>query len=159
MSFNQIMNNDDDIVNDDTIENKNIRSEKPKKTLIKPIIKTLIKKTQPKQSKQSKSNQSTYEDNDESEPILDNVAEKYKKKTQLEHIKDLPDTYIGSIVKENASILNLVQMWKDEDSRREMIKMADMRREVLKTEIGRLSSMDDVKARIFGLTEEEVLDG
>lgn len=62
-------------------------------------------------------------------------------------------------VKENASILNLVQMWKDEETRKEMIKMADMRREVLKSEIGRLSSMDDVKARIFGLTEEEVLDG
>ena len=62
-------------------------------------------------------------------------------------------------VKENASILNLVQMWKDEDTRKEMIKMAEMRREVLKSEIGRLSSMDDVKARIFGLTEEEVLNG
>ena len=62
-------------------------------------------------------------------------------------------------VKENASILNLVLMWKDEETRNEMLKMADMRREVLKGEIGRLSSMDDVKARIFGLTEEEVLDG
>ena len=110
------MNNDDDIVNDDTIENKNIRSEKPKKTLIKPIIKTLIKKTQPKQSKQSKSNQSTYEDNDESEPILDNVAEKYKKKTQLEHIKDLPDTYIGSIVKENASMWTIANGGEDNDT-------------------------------------------
>lgn len=66
---------------------------------------------------------------------------------------------ISNQVKENASILNLVQMWKDEDTRKEMIKMADMRREVLKTEIGRLSSMDDVKARIFGMTEQEVLDG
>ena len=66
---------------------------------------------------------------------------------------------LSSLVKDHASILNLVQMWKDEDTRKEMIKMADMRREVLKTEIGRLSSMDDVKARIFGLTEEEVLDG
>jgi len=66
---------------------------------------------------------------------------------------------LSNLVKENASILNLVQMWKDEDTRKEMIKMADMRREVLKGEVGRLSSMDDVKARIFGLTEEEVLDG
>jgi hypothetical protein len=66
---------------------------------------------------------------------------------------------LSNQVKDNASILNLVQMWKDEETRKEMIKMADMRREVLKTEIGRLSSMDDVKARIFGLTEEEVLDG
>ncbi len=66
---------------------------------------------------------------------------------------------LSNQVKENASILNLVQMWKDEDTRKEMIKMADMRREILKAEVGRLSSMDDVKARIFGLTEEEVLDG
>jgi len=66
---------------------------------------------------------------------------------------------ISKQVKENASILNLVQLWKDDESRKEMIKMADMRREVLKTEINKLSSMDDVKARIFGLTEEEVLDG
>jgi hypothetical protein len=66
---------------------------------------------------------------------------------------------ISKQVKENASILNLVQLWKDEESRKEMIKMADMRREVLKTEINKLSSMDDVKARIFGLTEQEVLDG
>jgi len=66
---------------------------------------------------------------------------------------------LSNLVKENASILNLVQMWKDEDSRREMIKMADMRREVLKAEIDHLSSIDDVKARIFGLTEEEALDG
>lgn len=66
---------------------------------------------------------------------------------------------ISKQVKDNASILNLVQMWKDEESRKEMIKMADMRREVLKTEINKLSTMDDVKARIFGLTEEEVLDG
>jgi len=62
-------------------------------------------------------------------------------------------------VKENASILNLVQMWKDEDTRKEMLKMAEMRREVLKAEVGRLATLDDVKARIFGLTEEEVLDG
>ena len=66
---------------------------------------------------------------------------------------------LSSLVKDHASILNLVQMWKDEDTRKEMIKMADMRREILKGEIGRLSSMDDIKARIFGLTEEEVLDG
>lgn len=66
---------------------------------------------------------------------------------------------LSNQVKDNASILNLVQMWKDEETRKEMIKMADMRREILKGEVGRLSSMDDVKARIFGLTEEEVLDG
>ena len=38
------------------------------------------------------------------ECILDNLSEKYKKKTQLEHIKDLPDTYIGSIIKETTNV-------------------------------------------------------
>jgi DNA topoisomerase-2 len=38
---------------------------------------------------------------------LDNLSEKYKKKTPLEHIKDLPDTYIGSIVIENANVWTL----------------------------------------------------
>jgi hypothetical protein len=66
---------------------------------------------------------------------------------------------ISKQVQENASILNLVMLWKDEETRKEMIKMADMRREVLRAEVGRLSNMDDVKARIFGLTEEEVLNG
>jgi hypothetical protein len=66
---------------------------------------------------------------------------------------------ISKQVKDNASILNLVELWKDEETRKEMIKMTEMRREVLKSEINKLSSLDDVKARIFGLSEEEVLDG
>lgn len=41
---------------------------------------------------------------DEEDAPLDNLAEKYKKKTQLEHIKDLPDTYIGSIIKETTNV-------------------------------------------------------
>ena len=41
---------------------------------------------------------------EEEEVPLDNLAEKYKKKTQLEHIKDLPDTYIGSIIKETTNV-------------------------------------------------------
>lgn len=46
---------------------------------------------------------------DEEEILLDNLAEKYKKKTQLEHIKDLPDTYIGSIIKETTNVWSLYE--------------------------------------------------
>ena len=35
--------------------------------------------------------------------ILDDLTKKWQKKSQLEHIKDLPDTYIGSIVMETAN--------------------------------------------------------
>ena len=46
-------------------------------------------------------------DNENSDAPLDDVAQKYQKKSQLEHIKDLPDTYIGSTIKEIATIWNL----------------------------------------------------
>ncbi len=66
---------------------------------------------------------------------------------------------LSNQIKENASILNLVHIWKDEESRIEMIKMADMRREVLKSEMARIASMDDLKSKVCGLTQDEVLNG
>ena len=40
-----------------------------------------------------------------------------------------------------------------------MIKLAEMRKKALKEEVDNLSSMDEIKCRIMGLTEEEVLNG
>lgn len=62
-------------------------------------------------------------------------------------------------IKENASILNLVQMWKEEDSRAQLIKLAERRKNLVKNEIERLSSMEEVKCRILGISEDEVLNG
>ena len=45
--------------------------------------------------------------NSDNDGELDDVSKKYQKKSQLEHIKDLPDTYIGSTIKETNSIWNL----------------------------------------------------
>jgi hypothetical protein len=62
-------------------------------------------------------------------------------------------------IKETASIINLVQMWKDEENRQKLIKMAEMRKEVLTKEIDRLSSMEEIKCKILGISKDEVLDG
>jgi hypothetical protein len=62
-------------------------------------------------------------------------------------------------VKENASILNLVQMWKEEESRVKLIKMAEMRKQVIEKEIDRLSSMEELKCKILGISKEEILNG
>jgi hypothetical protein len=62
-------------------------------------------------------------------------------------------------VKENASILNLVEMWKQEESRQKLIKMAELRKSVLKKEIERLGSMDELKSKILGISEEDILNG
>lgn len=77
----------------------------------------------------------------------------------LNDLKEKRSARLSKQVKENASILNLVQMWKDEESRKKMIHLADLRKKVLKDEVNRLSGMDEIRARIMGLSEEEALDG
>jgi len=62
-------------------------------------------------------------------------------------------------VKETASIINLVQMWKEEESRAKLIKMAEMRKKTVEKEIDRLSSMDEVKCKILGISKDEILNG
>ena len=61
-------------------------------------------------------------------------------------------------IQNNASILNLVTLWKEEESRQQMIQLAELRKKDLKEEVDNLSSMSDMKAKILGLTEGEVLD-
>lgn len=62
-------------------------------------------------------------------------------------------------VKETASIINLVQMWKEEESRIKLLKMAEMRKQVLEKEIDRLSTMDEIKSKILGISKDEILNG
>jgi len=62
-------------------------------------------------------------------------------------------------VKETASIINLVQMWKEEESRSKLLKMAELRKKTLEKEIERLSSMEEVKCKILGISTDEILNG
>ena len=66
---------------------------------------------------------------------------------------------MSKISAELRPILNLVELWKDEESRNKMIKLADLRRQNVSSEIERLSSMEEIKSRILGISEEEVLNG
>ena len=77
----------------------------------------------------------------------------------LSDLKEKRSTRLSKEIKENASILNLVELWKEEESREKLLKMAEIRRSILKDEVERLSTMDEVKARIMGLDEDEVIDG
>jgi hypothetical protein len=61
--------------------------------------------------------------------------------------------------KEGASILNLVALWKEEKSRKQLLKIGEDRKVKLKEAIDELSTMEDVKARIYGISEAEILDG
>jgi len=77
----------------------------------------------------------------------------------LSDLKEKRSDKLKSQIKANASIINLVEMWKEEESRKKLIKLAELRKKAVKGEIKKLSSMDEVKARIMGMGEDEVLNG
>jgi hypothetical protein len=59
---------------------------------------------------------------------------------------------------ENASILNLVYAWKQEESRERMIALAELQRQSLKEEVEKLSSVDEFKAIIRGIDPKEIFN-
>jgi len=60
---------------------------------------------------------------------------------------------------ENASILNLVQAWKDEERRKGILALAEAQKKNLHEEAKRLSSMDELKAVIRGINTDEMVNG
>ncbi len=77
----------------------------------------------------------------------------------LSDLKEKRSDRLKNQIKENASIINLVQLWKEEESRKKLIKLAELRKQVVKEEVQNISSMDEVKARILGISEDEILEG
>tara|TARA_R110000782_G_scaffold50279_7_gene109133 strand:+ start:629 stop:1687 length:1059 start_codon:yes stop_codon:yes gene_type:complete len=58
---------------------------------------------------------------------------------------------------QNASILNLVQLFQEEEERKVMLKIAHMQKELISKEADELESMPDWKARVLGLKKEDVI--
>lgn len=61
--------------------------------------------------------------------------------------------------KETPSLLNLIALWKEEETRKEIVRLAEERNVKLGEEIDRLSNMDDLKIRLVGLSKDEILYG
>jgi monoamine oxidase len=59
--------------------------------------------------------------------------------------------------RENASILSLVQMFQEEEERKNMIRIADMQKQLVKQEAQRLEGMAAFKARVLGISQEDVI--
>ncbi len=59
-------------------------------------------------------------------------------------------------VQQNASILNLVEAWKNEEKRKELLELAEMEKLADELEVDKLSSMDAVAGLIAGITRGEV---
>jgi len=106
MSFNTII--DTMTTLDLKKDNKDSSKKESKKDIKKDIKKENKIETTAKLNKKAKKYSIDEEIiNSDNDVELDDVTKKYQKKSQLEHIKDLPDTYIGSTIKETNSIWNL----------------------------------------------------
>ena len=49
-----------------------------------------------------------------------------------------------------------MRLWKEEESRKNLLHLAEMRKKSVNEEVQKLSDIDEVKARILGLGEDEV---
>jgi len=59
--------------------------------------------------------------------------------------------------KESASFLSIVQLFQEEEERKNMVRIAEMQKEVIKEEAQRLEGMAAWKARVLGIGIEDVL--
>ena len=77
----------------------------------------------------------------------------------LSDLKQKRSDKLKNQLQNNASILNLVELWKEQETREKMVKLAELRKKTLKDEVQRLSDMDELKSRVLGMSEDEVLNG
>lgn len=63
---------------------------------------------------------------------------------------------IQNKTKQNASILAIVQTFQDEEERVNMVRIAEMQKQLITEESQRLEDMADWKARILGISKEDI---
>ena len=59
--------------------------------------------------------------------------------------------------KENASILSIVQLFQEKEERDNMVRIAEMQKATIKKEAERLEGMAEWKARILGISQDDVI--
>ena len=77
----------------------------------------------------------------------------------LGDLKQKRSDKLSKKINQNASILNLVEAWKSQESREKMIRLAQMQKETLAEEVDSLSSMDELKCKILGIDKDEAMNG
>jgi hypothetical protein len=83
---------------------------------------------------------------------------KDRQKKLLDVLTEKRSERLTSQVNENASILNLVQMWRDEEGRKELLKIAQLEQQSIVDEVERISSVSEIKLKILGLSKNQILN-
>jgi hypothetical protein len=77
----------------------------------------------------------------------------------LDDLKEKRSHRLSKQIKDNASVLNIIHEWKQEEFRKRYLKIAEREQEAVAKELEKIDSIENIKARIFGLTRDEVLHG
>ena len=77
----------------------------------------------------------------------------------LEDLKEKRSVRISKLQKENASILNLVQAWRNEEWRVKLIKLGELEQVSVAKEYERIMSLDEVRAKLLGVDKASILLG
>ena len=64
---------------------------------------------------------------------------------------------VASRNEQTASILNIVQLFQEEEERNIMIRMAEMQKQIIKKEADEIESMSDWKSRVLGVRKQDVI--
>lgn len=82
---------------------------------------------------------------------------KTRQRTLIQDLQGKRAERINSQIKANASILNLVGLWRDEQERKRLLTYAKKKEEELRDEAQRLTNVDSLRARICGISSSELL--
>ena len=64
---------------------------------------------------------------------------------------------VASRNQQTASILNIVQLFQEQEEREIMVKMAEMQKQIIKKEADEIESMTDWKSRVLGVRKDDVI--
>jgi hypothetical protein len=82
-----------------------------------------------------------------------------RQKKLLEALIQKRSARLDAQIKDNASILNLVQMWRSEEERKELLKIAELEQKSIIDEVERISSVSEIKLKILGLSKQQIING
>ena len=84
---------------------------------------------------------------------------KKRAKNAVEALQGKRNERIDVKAKENASLIQLIDFWRVQESREIMVKLAKVRQQKIKNEIKRIENLDDLKAQVWGnFTQKKLFD-
>jgi hypothetical protein len=77
----------------------------------------------------------------------------------LSSLKEKRSDRLSKKMQDNASILNIIATWKNEKTRKELIEIAEKKKQKVKDEVERLESLEDIFSKVIGISQDEALYG